>query len=75
MSYIKHEPVTVTKLTCNHPKVKRIWEYGGASTNPTDGTMHSYVSIQLDNDEVVNFKGDENESPELKAEKYLTELV
>lgn len=47
MGYIERKPITVERLTCSHPKVDRIWEYGGLAETPTDGGMVRYVSIML----------------------------
>ena len=71
---IKREPVTVTRLTCSHPEVKRIWEYGGASMNPTNGTLHRFLCLELLNGEVKEFKDDGEGQAETDAEKFLSEL-
>lgn len=76
MSYIERKPVMVTQLVCNHPRVKYIWEYGGASMIPSDGSIRICIGLKLDNDEIVKFEddGEGSESGEQKAEKYLDNL-
>jgi hypothetical protein len=73
MSYIKYEEISNQKaLICTHPKVKKVWEWGGCSINPTS-KMVRYISIQLDNDEVIQFREDD-ETAETKVDNYLNEL-
>jgi len=47
MSYVKRELVTIEKLTCSHPKVDRIWEYGALAGIPTNSEMVRCISIIL----------------------------
>ncbi len=74
MTYIKREPVTVTRLTCSHPKVKRIWEHGALAATPTNSLMTRVLCIQLDNDEVKHFEDGGEGQAEADAEKFLSEL-
>lgn len=72
MSYLKHEPVTVTKLTCSHPKVKRIWEWGGLSVNDVTSDPLHYVGMIMENDDRLEFKiTDLNYS---NVEEFLSQL-
>lgn len=71
-NYIEYKEVVTKKLTCTHPKVNRIWEWGGASINPTDGTMHRYVSILLEGEENAHiFKDEGGEDAIKEAELFL----
>lgn len=74
MTFIKREAVTVHRLTCNHPQVNKIWEYGGGSVNPTDDTLYVFLCIELKNGEIRQFKDDLDGTCEQKAEKFLSEL-
>jgi len=74
MTYIERKPVTVEQLVCSHPSVKRIWEYGGCSANPTSADMFRAICLQLQDGEVKEFRdGGEGQAIE-DAEKFLSEL-
>lgn len=45
MGYIEHQENVIKKLSCTHPKIKKIWEYGGCATIPTSGELVRYVSL------------------------------
>jgi hypothetical protein len=72
MNYLKREQVTVERLTCSHPKVSRIWEYGGLASTPTNSEAVRYICILMEGDtHPIQFtdNGDINAINEL--EKYL----
>lgn len=60
----------VAKLVCSHPKVEKIWEWGGLSINPTAEAQY-YLSILLKDGERKDFQGLDAEE---QAEKYLHSL-
>ncbi len=73
MGYISLEPVTIQKLVCNHPKIKKIWEYGGSS-RILNNDFRRFLHLQLDNDSIETFEdGGEGKAIE-DAEKFLSEL-
>lgn len=75
MVYIKREPVTIVKLTCVHPKVKRIWEWGGAACIPTSGLFFRTISLLFDDDTRKDFTDDGNNDGAIhEAEKYLQSI-
>jgi hypothetical protein len=71
MSYIKREKVLVEQLTCAHPLVKRIWEYGGMAQG--EG-MKRWVSIQLIDDRRGDFSDEGGGEAIEKAEAWLKTL-
>lgn len=74
MSYVSYQPVTVQRLHCSHPRVKRIWEFGGGSANPSDGTLHRFISIVLDNEERHEFRDQGDGSAIKELEQFLKDL-
>jgi hypothetical protein len=73
--YITYEEQVIKKLTCSHPKVKRIWEWGGGAAIPTDGTMQVYLSIILEDDSRYVFEDNDSGSAIEKAEQFLSTLT
>ena len=49
MKYIdfKEETIQATRVTCSHPLISRIWQYGGLCENPTNGEAYIVTSILL----------------------------
>jgi len=81
MSYIKTEEVIVNKLTCSHPKVSKIWEYGALSEVLPLGTdmMYRCVCILLKSEdptkaERYEWKDNGDGSAIIEAEKFLETL-
>ena len=75
-NYIEYKDVVTKKLTCTHPKVNRIWEWGGGSINPTDGIMHRYISILLNGEKDAHTFKDEGGEDDVikKADLFLQTL-
>jgi hypothetical protein len=71
MKYIEIKTKLITQLHCNHPQVKRIWEYGGASTVPTDGSPKRIIGIMLNDGDCKYFEDDGNGDAVERAEEYL----
>lgn len=75
MGYIERKPVTVIQLTCSHPQVFKIWEYGGAAAVPSNSTgMIRFLCMQLKNGDVKQFLDSGEGQAEIDAEKFLSEL-
>lgn len=74
MAYLHYEPVTIQKLTCSHPQVKRIWEYGGLANTETDDKMYRYISIILQDGTRREFKDNPEWLADVQLEKFLSEL-
>ncbi len=71
MSYIEYKEVTVTKLTCSHPRVKNIWEVGALAAVPNTATMERRVNIILDDGTREEFIDDGSGKAVEDLEKYL----
>ncbi len=71
MTYIKKEPVMVEQLVCTHPKVKRIWEYGGGSADPSDNRFFYYLCLILEDGTKKEFKDNGYGKAKDDAEAYL----
>jgi len=71
MSFIGKEKKEIYVLTCSHPKVKKIWEWGGGASIPTNGDLIRNISILLDTGQVCNFKDDKESTAEEQIDKYL----
>lgn len=73
MSYIeiKEETVQVRRLTCSHPMVTKIWEYGGMDANPSNREMFRYVCLLLNDGTTKEFQDNGNGDAIKEAEKYL----
>jgi hypothetical protein len=75
MNYVTHEDLVVKRITCNHPKVKKIWEWGALAAVNITGEMVHCISLILDNDERVDFKSEkENDPVYKKVESYLQNI-
>lgn len=72
--YITHEPVTITKIVCSHPKVKKIWEYGGFAGLPSTKEATRTIAIILDDESIVEFTDSADGQAEQDAEDYLAKL-
>ena len=46
-TYIETKEVLIKQLTCSHPSVERIWEYGGLAAIPTDGIAKRVVCLKI----------------------------
>ena len=74
VKYITKSPVIVEKLTCNHPKVENIWEYGGLSSIPTSSEIIRVVCILMIDRTVIKFMDDVKDTAIEKAEEYLKSI-
>jgi len=74
MKYIEVKTKLITQLDCNHPEVKRIWEYGGLSAIPTDGNAKRTIGIMLNDGSCQYFEDDGNGEAIEIAEEYLQSL-
>lgn len=72
MNYI--ENVQNQKLTCTHPMVAKIWEYGGCASNLPNSEFIRYVCIGLKNGIIKQFKDTANGDAIKEAELYLQNL-
>jgi hypothetical protein len=68
MGYIKKETVTV--IICDHPKVERVWEWGGMSMQPDSEGIY-YLSVLLKDGEQTDFAGKSYENVIGQAEEFL----
>lgn len=75
MGYLQRKEVKVTRLTCSHPKVLRIWEYGSLSAYPINSEMNRTICVLLEgNVSAIEFKDKADGSAEIELEKYLENL-
>ncbi len=74
MAYINLEEVKTVMLTCNHPKVKRIWQYGGLAAIPTSSEMVRNLCLLMDDDEIKSFADNGNGDAIKEAEEFLSTL-
>lgn len=73
MGYISLEPLTIEILVCNHPKVKRIYAYGGMSQIPNEGVQR-FLYLKLDDDSIQTFEDDGGGKAIEDAENFLAKL-
>lgn len=74
MNYIeiKEETVQVKRMTCSHPLVTKIWEYGGGAANvPTGGGWNRFICLMLKDGTVKQFQDDGNGNAIKEAELFL----
>ena len=74
MNYIeiKEETVQVKRMTCSHPLVIKIWEYGGGAAQvPTGDGWNRYVCLLLKDGTVKCFQDDGNGDAIKEAEQFL----
>ena len=74
MKYIEVKTKLITQLDCNHPQVKKIWEYGGASAIPTDNNQKRIIGIMFNDGSCQYFEDDGNGGAIERAEEYLQSL-
>jgi len=67
---------TVKVIHCNHPKVERIWEFGGLSQSPTNGAAIRSVCIMIKEgkNNPIQFDDYGDGSAITQAEQYLQSL-
>ena len=74
MKFIEIKTKLITQLDCNHPDVKRIWEYGGLSAVPTDNNSKRTIGIMFNDGNCEYFEDDGNGDAIERAEEYLQSL-
>jgi|JI10StandDraft_1071094.scaffolds.fasta_scaffold2889969_2 hypothetical protein len=67
MSYIQKNE---NKLTCNHPKVSKIHEWGGVGLDPFS-TAYRFITLTMSDGEEKIFQDYGEGKAEEEAEKYL----
>lgn len=75
MSYFKNEPVTITKMVCTHPLVKRFWQYGGGALTPTNSELYMISCFQISDTEVKEIKHINANDWEQEANDFLDKLT
>ena len=76
MSYIqtKDETLQVNKLTCSHPLVSKIWQYGGMAQIPNNGFIYRFVGMLLTDGSTHYFKDNGDGEAIKNAEIFLNSL-
>lgn len=76
MSYITSKTKTVLyRISCSHPKVERIWDFGFMSADPSIEPSCGYgIWIITTDSEVNTFRGNTPEEAKRKAEYFLNSL-
>lgn len=79
MGYIQKtvQPQKIFRLNCTHPKVERIWEYGGLAEIPTSSLAKRILCIAIiEKGHYIVYEFEDNGDGEAikEAEKFLEKL-
>ena len=62
-------------LSCSHPRVKKIHEWGGGAAHPTKSTWFRFITVEfLDGGQETFRDNGENDTAINEAEEYLKSL-
>lgn len=74
MNTIIETDQVVKRLSCNHPKVLNIWEYGGLASIPTSAEVVRHLCLLMNDGAVKTFTDNANGDAIKEAEQYLSTL-
>jgi len=72
---IQETDEVVKRLSCNHPMVSRIWEYGGLASSPTGAEPKRHLCLLMQDESVKTFSDNGNGDAIKEAEQYLSTLT
>lgn len=71
MKHLSFKKVEHLEIVCEHPKVSKVWQWGGMSINPTSGMKH-WVSVLLIDETRKDFEIKNNDMSEV--DKFIDNL-